>query len=101
MKSLLELQNSSGQLWLEIKEHLDAKDSEIAALKAERDDASGTVAALVAKVEAHKDDPAKLVDEVAKATKSRRDKELAELIAQREEIQKKIDARKAVTGKSK
>lgn len=32
MKTLFEIQTESGQLWLDIKEHLDAKDAEIVTL---------------------------------------------------------------------
>lgn len=43
--SLFDLQAQSGQLWLAIKAHLDAKDARIAALTAERDALKQTLTA--------------------------------------------------------
>jgi len=89
MKTLFQLQTESGQLWLDISEHLAAKDATIAALTAERDAHAKTIADFMAA-----DDPGK-AQMLADAAKSAEQKERDAAQAEFESAQAAADAAKA------
>ncbi len=84
MISLFSLQTQSGQLWLDISEHLAAKDATIAAITAERDAHAKTIADFMAADDAGK---AKMLADAAKsADEKERDAAQAKLDAAQAEV---------------
>ena len=90
MKDLFTIQTESGQLWLDIKAQLDAKDAAHAALSAE----CGRLAALLATASAAFDagDVAKLQEMRAAALQTENEKKLAAALAKKAEAEAEIAA---------
>jgi len=90
MKSLFQIQTESGQLWLDIKAQLDAKDATNAAVTADRD----RLAALLAEASAAFDegDIAKLTAMRAAALQTENEKKLAAALAKKAEAEAEIAA---------
>ena len=85
MKTLFQIQTESGQLWLDIKEHLDA-------LAAEVTEAKAAILALETALDA--DDLPTAKSELAKTKRTARQKERAELQSQKQAIEDRIAALK-------
>jgi hypothetical protein len=90
MKSLFQIQTESGQLWLDIKAHLDAKDAANDAITADRD----RLAALLAEASAAFDegDIAKLTAMREAALQTENEKKLAAALAKKAEAEAEIAA---------
>lgn len=90
MKDLFTIQTESGQLWLDIKAHLDAKDGDIAALITDRD----RLAALLATASAAFDagDVAALRKLREDAQKTEKEKALEAALAEKAEVEARIAA---------
>lgn len=93
MKDLFQIQTESGQLWLDIKAHLDAKDSAYAELSAE----CGRLTALLAEAYAAFDagDVAKLTAMREAALQTENEKKLAAALAKKAEAEAEIAELKA------
>lgn len=102
MKSLFDLQTESGQLWLDITEHLAAKDAIIAALTTERDAHAKIIADYIAADDAGKAkmlaDAAKTAEQKARdAAQAKLDSLQAQVIAAQAELTaaaEKVEAKK-------
>ena len=90
MKDLFTIQTESGQLWLDIKAHLDAKDEAIATVTADRD----RIAKLLAEASAAFDvgDIAKLTAMREAALQTENEKKLAAALAKKAEAEAEIAA---------
>jgi hypothetical protein len=90
MKSLFQIQTESGQLWLDIKAQLDAKDAANDAITADRD----RLAALLAEASAAFDagDIAKLTAMREAALQTESEKKLAAALAKKAEAEAEIAA---------
>ncbi len=102
MISLFSLQTQSGQLWLDIQEHLAAKDATIATLTSERDAHAQTIADFLAADDAGvvkiREDAAKTADEKERdAAQAKLDAAQAEVVAAQTELTaavEKVEANK-------
>ena len=90
MKSLFQIQTESGQLWLDIKAQLDAKDATNAAVTADRDRLAEMLADASAAFDAG--DIATLAAMRAAALQTENEKKLAAALAKKAEAEAEIAA---------